>query len=218
MSFLSGIGRAIRAPGFGDRLQAGLAAAQGDTGAIQRLRALQLQQAELQRQNDALDAQVIGAKNMGFTGDEIDGMGGPEMSAAVRQRALARMFGADAGAGGGEGSGTSTTDPAPQPAPTRAAPSPAIPQPARAFAAPTGAPPYGATFTSERLRSLGPPGFAGGSMENGVGLQAAPFAGPRLGQAASPGNLPSVQTHSQATSLPRGTFFVAPDGSIRRTM
>src|SRR3954469_10882278 len=84
--FLSNIGAALRAPGLGDRIQAALAAAGGDTNAIMRLRALQMQQAELQRQNDARDAQVIGAKNLGFSNDEIGAMGPQDLSQAARQR------------------------------------------------------------------------------------------------------------------------------------
>src|ERR1700716_1392852 len=105
MSFLSGIGRAIRAPGFGDRLQAALAAAQGDTNAIQRLRALQLQQAGLQRQNDARDAQVIGAKNLGFSNDEIGAMSSQDLSWAARQRAAVRMIDTGGGSAGGDENG-----------------------------------------------------------------------------------------------------------------
>jgi muramidase (phage lysozyme) len=84
--FLANIGAGLRAPGFGDRLQAALAAAGGDTAAIQRLRALQLQQAQLQRQDNARDAQVIGAKNMGFGNDEIGAMNPEDLSWAARQR------------------------------------------------------------------------------------------------------------------------------------
>jgi len=84
--FLANIGAALRTPGLGDRLQAALAAAGGDTAALARLRALQLQRAEFQRQNDARDAQVIGAKNMGFSNDEIGAMGMQDLSLAARQR------------------------------------------------------------------------------------------------------------------------------------
>jgi hypothetical protein len=96
--FLSNIGAALRAPGLGDRIQAALAAAGGDTNAIIRLRALQLQQAELQRQNDARDAQVIGAKNLGFSNDEIGAMGPQDLSLAAQQRIASQMFGPAAGA------------------------------------------------------------------------------------------------------------------------
>src|SRR3954463_9333489 len=95
--FLSNIGAALRAPGLGDRIQAALAAAGGDTNAIMRLRALQMQQAELQRQNDARDAQVIGAKNMGFSNDEIGAMGMQDLSLAARQRIASQMFAPAAG-------------------------------------------------------------------------------------------------------------------------
>jgi hypothetical protein len=184
-SFLSGIGRALRAPGFGDRLQAALAAAGGDTGAIPRLRALQLQQALLQRQNDARDAQVIGAKNMGFSNDEIGAMNEQDLSWAARQRIADRMFG-DEGAPGGEGDGGG------------APPADAASQPAPGFAPPPGAPPPRAVFTSA---SLGPP-RAPGFTES----------------AASAGGIPRAHSHAQAASLPRGAFFFAPDGSIRRNM
>src|SRR3954470_4548503 len=101
--FLSNIGAALRAPGLADRLQAALAAAGGDTNAIMRLRALQQQQAEYQRRNDARDAQVIGAKNLGFGNDEIGAMSPQDLSAAARQLAALRAFGSGAGAGGGGG-------------------------------------------------------------------------------------------------------------------
>jgi hypothetical protein len=96
-SFLSKIGKALRAPGFADRLQAALAAAGGDTSAIPRLRALQMQRAEVQRQNDARDAQVIGAKNLGFGNDEIGAMSPQDLSWAARQRIAAQMFDPAAG-------------------------------------------------------------------------------------------------------------------------
>jgi hypothetical protein len=60
---------------------------------MQRLRALQLQQAELQRQNEARDTQVIGAKNMGFSNDQIAAMSPQDLSWAARQRAALGMFG-----------------------------------------------------------------------------------------------------------------------------
>ena len=82
-SFLSNIGRALRAPGLGDRLQAALAAAAGDAGAIPRLRAVQ-QQAEPQRQSVPTTAprntdgpakylQLIGATQPTRPGSEIGG-------------------------------------------------------------------------------------------------------------------------------------------------
>jgi hypothetical protein len=91
--FLANLGAALRTPGLGDRLQAALAAAGGDTNALMRLRALQLQRAEQQRQNDARDAQVIGAKNLGFSNDEIGAMGAQDLSLAARQRIASQIPG-----------------------------------------------------------------------------------------------------------------------------
>src|SRR4051812_33880122 len=156
MGFLSGIGRAVRAPGFGDRLQAALAAAGGDTSAIPRLRALQLQQAQYQRQDDARDAQVIGAKNLGFGNDEIGALSPQDLSWAARQRVAGRTFdpGGDPAGGEGDGAGTYPVDDAPQPAPVGAAP---------IFAPPPGSPPPGASFASAPLRFQRQPGFPPGA-------------------------------------------------------
>jgi hypothetical protein len=207
-SFLSGIGRAIRAPGLGNRLQAALATAGGDTGAIQRLRALQLQQAELQRQNDARDAQVIGAKNMGIGNDAIAATNSQDLSWLARQRAAARMFGGAADPGGGEGDdvGTYPVDAAPQPAPGSAAP---------IFAPPPGAPPSRTTFASAPLRFQPPPGFPVGAAQSGAGLRTAPYSGAHWAQLAAARGIPRATSHAQAASLPRGSRFLAPDGSLR---
>jgi len=158
-SFLSGIGRAIRAPGFGDRLQAALAAAQGDTNAIMRLRALQQQQAELQRQNDARDAQVIGAKNMGFGNDEIGAMSPQDLSQAARQLAALRAFGSGAGAAGGGGDDALSPNPAGQPGPL-SGPGPFT---QGAVMAPQAGAPYGG-FGPDQFSSgpFGPTYFSGG--------------------------------------------------------
>ena len=207
MSFLGGLGKGLSRAFDGTNLAITQAILAGD---YQGAAALRARQEELQRQlqqdseqRDARDRQVIGAKNLGFSGDEIDGMSRPEMSEAIRQRALARMSGAAAGSSGANVSGTPPTDPAPQPAAALAAP-------------PPGAPPPGAGLASGQLRFPGPSGFAASGMSDGAGMRGTPFAGPPLGQIAAPGNLPRLQTHAQAASLPRGAFFLAPDGSIRR--
>ena len=68
MSFLGGLGRGLQTALGGDQLAIAQAILAGDYQAAAALRA---RQSELQRQNQARDAQVIGAKNMGFSGDEI---------------------------------------------------------------------------------------------------------------------------------------------------
>jgi hypothetical protein len=201
-SFLSGIGRAIRAPGFGDRLQAALAAAQGDTSAIPRLRALQQQQAELQRQNDARDTQVIGAKNLGFSNDEIGAMSPQDLSWAARQRAAVRMFDPGGGAAGGDD--------------TDAGPPPAV------EAAPAALAPDGPIDLGE-FRGVSGPKFVNDAVERNIPYKRALAL---FGQGAPPGfgvaaggataTLPRANTPGHVAALPKDTPFIAPDGSIRK--
>lgn len=201
-SFLSGIGRAIRAPGFGDRLQAALAAVGGDTGAFQRLRALQQQQAELQRQTDARDAQVIGAKNLGFSNDEIGAMSGPDLSWAARQRVAARMFDPGGGTGAGEGSDVGpaqSMDVAPEPS---APDSLQLPGKMRGV--------FDPKMMNDKVERQFPYKRALALFARG----APPGFGGAIGAAATP--LPRASTPGHAAALPKGAPFIAPDGSIRR--
>ena len=200
MSFLGGLGKGLSRAFDGTNLAITQAILAGD---YQGAAALRARQGELQRQlqqdseqHNARDRQVIGAKNLGFNGDEIDGMTGPELATAVRQRAAMRMFGPSAGAGGGEGGGqTPPVDGAGSPAPL---PSGAAPQP-------SGMSPPRINYMPARLRVL-PPGlgssFAPGSASDGTS-----------GGLAS---LPRVSTPGQAAALPNGSLFIGPDGSIRR--
>jgi hypothetical protein len=200
-SFFSGIGRALRAPGLGDRLQAALAAAAGDTGAIQRLRALQLQQAQLQRQNDARDAQVMGAKNLGFSNDEIGALSPEDLSWAARRRIAAGKFDPGGGADGAE-DGDVGQAPADYSGLDQSAPD-----------------------------GLKLPGKMGGVFDPKFmddAVQRMPYKGslPLFGQGAPPGfdgpaggatpALPRASTLGHVHALPKGAAFVAPDGSIRR--
>jgi len=203
MSILSGIGRAIRAPGFGDRLQAALAAAGGDSNAIPRLRALQLQQAELQRQNDARDAQVIGAKNLGFNGDEIGAVNGDDLSWLARQRIAERMMdprGGEGEAGTRGGEGTDGLDAAFGSGPGALAPQ---------YAPPPGSP-QPAAFTQTAANHLSGLGASGATGSGITGLGA-----PRLRPLPALGTIPRVQNYAQAASLPKGSYFFAPNGSVR---
>lgn len=91
--FLSGIGRAIHQPGFGDRLQAALAAMNGDPQAIARLRQQQQQRAELELRQQAAqravqerDDQVWGAKESGVGNPLIAGMSPEDLSRTLRER------------------------------------------------------------------------------------------------------------------------------------
>jgi hypothetical protein len=207
-SFLSGIGRAIRAPGFGDRLQAALAAAGGDAQAITRLHALQRQQQADKEASGARDAQVIGAKELGIGNDEIGALSPGDLSRLALQRIAARQFDpGGAPVGGGELGGTPPAGAATQLAPDGAA---------LEFAPPPGAPPPGASFTLASARFPGPAGFGGEAMQERGGFRSAAFPVARRTQMAALGNLPRAQSHAQAASLPRGAFFFAPDGSIRR--
>jgi hypothetical protein len=202
-SFLSGLGRALRAPGLGDRLQAALAAAGGDTGSIQRLRALQLQQAELQRQNDARDAQVIGAKNLGFSNDEIGALSPQDLSWAARRRIAPAMVDPGGGPpGGGEGGDIG------QASPINASPEPLAPD---------------SIELPGKMRGAFDPKRVNGLVEHPIPYKRAlelfgpgvlPGFGGALGGAAA--TLRRANTPGHAAALPKGTPFIAPDGSIRR--
>jgi hypothetical protein len=200
--FLSNIGAALRAPGLGDRLQAALAAAGGDTSAIQRLRALQQQQAELQRQNDARDAQVIGAKNLGFSNDEIGAMSGQDLSWVARQRAAARMFDPGGAAAAGEGGDGGLAPPA------YAAPEPPVPD---GLARPGKMP---GALDQKMTNDLVERQFPYKRALAFFGQGAPPGFGVAAGAAAS--TLPRANTPGHAAALPKGAPFIAPDGSIRR--
>lgn len=200
-SFLSGIGRAIRAPGFGDRLQAALAAAGGDTGAVQRLHALQQQQAELQRRNDARDAQVIGAKNLGFGNDEIGALSPEDLSWAARQRIAPGMVDPGGAPGGGEGGDIG------QAPPDLGAPDPSAPDGLQLRDKMHGV--FDHKFMDDRVQlmpSKGPLALFG------QGFPPA-FGGAAGGAIPSP---PRASTLGHAHALPKGSPFIAPDGSIRR--
>jgi hypothetical protein len=200
-SFLSGIGRAIRAPGFGDRLQAALAAAGGDTGAIQRLRALQQQQAQLQRQNDTRDAQVIGAKNLGFSNDEIGALSPDDLSWAARRRIAPGMVDPGGGPGGGEGSDIG------QAPPDLGAPDPSAPDGLQLPDKMHGV--FDHRFMNDRVQLMP---FKGTLDLFGQGFPPA-FGGAAGGATPS---LPRAKTPGHADALPKGSPFIAPDGSIRR--
>ena len=216
MSFLSGLGKGLSRAFDGTNLAITQAILAGD---YQGAAALRARQGELQRQlqqdgaqADARDQQVIGAKNMGISNDAIRAMSPQDLSWLARQRAAHGMSDPAGGAGGGEdygGPADSPTLDAPQPAPGRVPPT---------YAPPPGAPPPRATFTSARLPSAGLPFFNGGAMPGGARVQPAPFPGASMAQPATGGTLPRVGTHAQAVSLPRGAIFIAPDGSIRRTI
>lgn len=107
MGVFSGIGRAIHSPGFGDRLQAALAAAQGDPQAVYRLRELQRQNAELairqraeQRAEEDRNNQVWGAKEAGYTNPAIAAMSTGDLSQSMRERLAPHQFGPTGGSVG----------------------------------------------------------------------------------------------------------------------
>jgi hypothetical protein len=190
MSLFSGIGRAIHSPGFGLRLQAALAAASGDQSMLFRIQ-------ELQRQNAMRDAQVMGAKNMGFTNDEIGALSAQDLSHLAYGRAAQRMFAPpSAGAAGDDADGMLKKEWTPQPAPMGAPPVPAPPDkakgpfdPADADASPLG---YGAQDP------LPPAGDDVATTGKG------------------PTGLPRAGTPDEAAGLPQGCLFFAPNGSIRK--
>jgi hypothetical protein len=100
MSFLSGLGRGLQRTFDGNNLAIAQAILAGDYHAAAALRARQ-EDVERQRQQereqaDARDAQVIGAKNMGFSSDEIGAMSGPALSWMARERAATPPGDADA--------------------------------------------------------------------------------------------------------------------------
>jgi hypothetical protein len=216
MSFLSGLGKGLSRAFDGTNLAITQAILAGD---YQSAAALRARQGELQRQlqqdseqRDARDQQVIGAKNMGIGNDVIGAMSPQDLSWVARQRAAPSLSNSAGDAGGGEDDGgppgLRALD-APQPAPDGMSPT---------YAHPPGAPPPRATFTSARFPSAGLPLFNGGAMPGGAGVQPAPFRGAPMAQLAMGSNLPRVGSDAQAVSLPRGANFIAPDGSIRRTM
>jgi hypothetical protein len=206
MSFLSGLGKGLSRAFDGTNLAIAQAILAGD---YQGAAALRARQGELQRQlrqdraqNDARDAQVIGAKNMGFNGDEIDGMSSPELSAAIRQRALARMLAPAAVPAGGEGDGDGV---APS---TDAAPDPLMPGSPEAPGKMRG------TFDPERTNDLVERRIPYKIAQAFLGRGAPSGFGGAIGGAAP--TLPRANTPGHAAALPKGSPFIAPDGSIRR--
>lgn len=216
MSFLSGLGKGLSRAFDGTNLAITQAFLAGD---YQGAAALRARQGELQRQlqqdgaqADARDRQVIGAKNMGIGLDAISAMSPQDLSWVARQRAALGSTDPTGGADGGEGDDAPAGSPAPE------APQPAPDGVSRTYAPPPGAPPPRATFTSAHFPSAGMPFFNGGAMPGGAGIQPAPFRGAPMAQPAMGGTLPRIGSHAQAVSLPRGAIFIAPDGSIRRTI
>jgi hypothetical protein len=184
MSFLSGLGKGLQNAFGGDQLAIAQAILAGD---YQSAAALRARQSELQRQNDARDAQVIGAKNMGITLDELRAMSSSDLSRLAQARAAQRMFGSPEngflGNGGQDG-----------PAQPGAGASP--------FAPPPGAPPPDVSLASGRLP------IGGGAFQSGA------FPGAGWNQMLA--NLPRARTRAEAGSLPKGAYFLAPDASLRR--
>ena len=192
MSFLDGIGRAIHSPGFGLRLQAALAAARGDQN-------MRFHIQELQRQNALRDAQVMGAKNMGISNDEIGALSPQDLSHLAYDRAAQRMFAAPtADRADVDGDGMWKTDGMGQAGATGVPPAQASPdQPKPLF----------------DDRGKGTPPLAYGAQaafpQVGYGVATAGKALSRLLRASTP---------DEAAGLPAGSVFVAPNGSIRKKL
>ena len=198
MGFLSGL-QGLFDP---NRLAAAQAFASGD---YQGAAALRARQDELQRQRDLRDAQVIGAKNLGIDPAEIDAMDTQDLSHLAQWRAARRMF--DSGAGGPGNSA------APSPA-TGGSPLPGQGSGTLKYAPSPGSPPPDASVTSASGRFPGPPGFGGGTAQQ-VGLPTVALPDGSWSQMARLGNIPRLRSLAQTASRPRGSFFLAPDASLR---
>ena len=194
MSFLNGLAKGLHRAFDGNGLAVTQAILAGDYQAAGALRA---RQEALQRDNAIRDAQVIGAKNLGLSGDEIAAMSPEALSWAVYQRGAARGFGPGGGLAAGATEGEAGDDASP-------------------YAPPPGRPPQDPTFTLTSGRFSGSPEFGGSAPQQGGGLQAATFPGGSGAQIAGLGNVPRAQSHAQAAALPRGSYFFAPDASLRR--
>jgi hypothetical protein len=203
MGFLSGLAKGLHRAFDGTNLAMVQALLAGDHQGAAAIRA---RQDELQRQTELGDAQVIAAKNLGFSQDEIDAMRGQPLAWEARRRVAMRgLAGASEGEDGGEaaplGAGAAALD----------KPGDFMPR----YAPPPGRPEPDASFTQASARAFGGPGFGNGaSPMSGVPRHPAVSA-PRWGQMAALANIPRAQTHAQAAALPRGTRFFAPDGSLR---
>ena len=202
MGFLSGLAKGLHRAFDGTNLAMVQALLAGDHQGAAAIRA---RQDELQRQTELGDAQVIAAKNLGFTDDEIGALRGQPLAWEARRRIALRDPTGGEGDYGGE---TMSPD----------AGAAALHKPGGftpRFAAPPGRPEPDASFTQASARAFGGPGFGNGaSPMSGVPRHPAVSA-PRWGQMAALANIPRAQTHAQAAALPRGTRFFAPDGSLR---
>lgn len=155
-------------------------------GDYQSAGTLRARQEELQRQQASRDAQVIAAKDLGIGGDVSAALTRDDLSALARRRAAARMFGPQGEAG--------DEPPAPEDMLMQFAPSP-------------GRFPAGPAVTETSGRYPGGPGLGGGTF---------PAGPPRLGPIPPLANIARAQSYAQAAALPQGSFFFAPDASLRR--
>jgi hypothetical protein len=86
------------------------------------------------------------------------------------------------------------------------------------FAPPPGMPAPGISAALASAHFQGPSDLVAGAVADGRGSRAGAFPGTRWALSGALGNIPHIQTHAQATSLPRGACFFAPDFSLRRNV
>jgi len=200
MSFLNGLAKGLHRAFDGNGIAATQAILAGD---YQTAAAIRARQEELQRRNAIRDAQVSAAKDLGIGGDVSAALNNDDLSMVARQRLIARMYDPELG-GLGKGEGD---DDGP----------PLAPDVGKSlYALPPGSPPRDPTFQSASGRYGGSPAFGVGAPQPGGCLQAAAFPGAGGPQLAALGNIPRVQSHAHAAALPRGSYFLAPDASLRR--
>jgi hypothetical protein len=222
MSFLSGLGKGLHRAFDANNLAITQAILAGD---YQGATALRARQAELQRRNDARDAQVVGAKNLGIGNDEISTLSPEDLSWLARQRIAARQHdaGASPPAREGEGAGVAaagTNVKSPQ---------------QRMFDDPEGrgtggdiGPPPDAALDKRAFPGTMPGAFDPRTMNDLVARMPYKDALALLGRGALPGfggsaagampPLPRASTPGHAAALPKGSPFIAPDGSIRKAI
>jgi len=200
MSFLSGLAKGLHRAFDGNSLAVTQAILAGD---YQTAAAIRARQEQLQRSDAARDAQVRAAKNLGLSWDEIDATNRDDLSMLARQRAALRMVDPEA-YGAMEGA---VADDKPLPPADEAGP---------LYAPPPGRPQRSPSILLASGRLGGSPGFGSDAPQPAGDLQAAALPGARFVQTAALGSLPRARTHAEASALPKGSYFLAPDASLRR--
>ena len=193
MSFLDGLGQGLHRLFGGNNLAMAQALLAGD---YRNAAAIGARAEELQRQQGRRDAQVRAAKELGIGGEISDAFNTDDLSMLARRLYAAKMFGP-----GGEGVPDAPVDDgAMQPA-----------NEARPYAPPPGRFPAGPAFTQASDRYQGGPGFTGSA-----GPRTLAAGAPRSSPIPPLGSIARARTYADASALPNGAYFFAPNGSLRR--